>query len=153
MTPELPSQPFGYMGCFKEKSLSNRDIKFYTSSIMTGSVCMKICHSKSSRYAVTKSKNCFCTKNISLYTESFECNYKCPRKKTEICGGKTSVSIYDTGVAVQTTVQSTTSNSSNKKTSEIAGRGTDDLVSVYISVPVLIMAVVAISIGTIYRRR
>ncbi|XP_053387720.1 uncharacterized protein LOC128551182 [Mercenaria mercenaria] len=152
------SQLFGHMGCFDENSFPERNNIYYLFT-MTGTSCMEICRSVSLRYAATKGHRCFCSKSISIspYTGSFKCNYTCPGNKTEICGGETSLSIYDTW-AVQTTIRSTTTNSSMKITSEIAsmsteqvdhdtGRRTDDLVSVHISVPVLITVAVAISVA------
>ncbi|XP_053378949.1 uncharacterized protein LOC123526445 isoform X2 [Mercenaria mercenaria] len=153
----LAYQPFGHMGCFNKKSFPIRDIKYYYQNIsMTGSVCIKICRSVSLRYAATKGHYCFCNKNISHYNGPSNCNYKCPGKKTEICGGNKSLSIYDTLAAVKATIRSTTPNSTMKRTSEITststeqvdhdtGRGTDDLVSVYISVPVLVTTVAALT--------
>ncbi|XP_053387398.1 uncharacterized protein LOC123543120 isoform X2 [Mercenaria mercenaria] len=52
--------------------------------------------------------------------------------------------------AVKTTIQSTTPNSTMKRTSDITGRRTDGIVSVYISVPVSITIVAALTAGIVF---
>ncbi|XP_053387715.1 uncharacterized protein LOC123542352 isoform X2 [Mercenaria mercenaria] len=113
------SQPFGHMGCFDKNSFPERNNTYFLFT-MTGTSCMEICRSVILRYAATKGHRCFCSKSISIspYTGSFKCNYTCPGNKTEICGGETSLSIYDTW-DVQATIPSTTPNGSMKTTSEI----------------------------------
>ncbi|XP_053392187.1 uncharacterized protein LOC123551734 isoform X1 [Mercenaria mercenaria] len=90
-------RPDGYVGCFKDKKDRILKGKHRESKTNSGDECKRYCMSYRYRYAGTKKEDeCYCGHTIPVQELLYICNHKCPGNHEEICGGRSTISVYDT---------------------------------------------------------
>ncbi|XP_053397224.1 uncharacterized protein LOC123551735 [Mercenaria mercenaria] len=97
-TPLRAYRPDGFIKCYKDDR-RNRILKgkHQKSKTNSGDECKQYCMSNGFRYAGTENEDeCYCGHTIPVQELLYVCNHKCPGNPEEICGGRSTISVYDT---------------------------------------------------------
>ncbi|KAL4233439.1 hypothetical protein ACF0H5_008120 [Mactra antiquata] len=120
--------PAGHEGCYQFASNILQTVE-YSGDDNNGDNCKDYCDSAGYQYAGTRAMNCWCGNAIGSANTDAVCNWGCPGRSGEVCGGLFAISIYNANYNVNT------------------------IVAIVVPIIVVLVIVIAVVIGVIIWRR